>query len=46
VIFVAQLALLLVVTPPTPELMQNPQALREWVSNMPVSVNILLLSAI
>ena len=42
VIFVAQLALMLVVTPPTPELMQNPQALREWVSNMPVSANLLL----
>jgi hypothetical protein len=42
VIFVAQLALMLVVTPPTPELMQNPEALREWVSNMPVSANLLL----
>lgn len=42
VIFVAQLALMLAVTPPTPELMQNPQALREWVSNMPVSANLLL----
>lgn len=42
VIFVAQLAMLLVVTPPTPELMQNPQAMSEWVSNMPISANLLL----
>ncbi len=42
VIFVAQFALLFVITPPSPELMQNPEALREWVANMPVSANLLL----
>jgi hypothetical protein len=42
VILIAQLALMLVVTPPTPEMMQNSQALQEWVSNMPVSANLLL----
>jgi len=40
VIFIAQMGMMLIVAMPSPEMMQNPAALRAWVSGMPLSARV------
>lgn len=41
-IMIAQATTLVVVTPPTPEMMQNPEAMRAWIANIPATAYITL----
>ena len=41
-IMIAQMAMMLVVAPPSAETMQDPETLRAWISAMPVTADLLL----